>query len=65
MAMDGSGLGQKIVAELKNAGFSPTGDHTVDSPFWDAIGKAIVAHIQQNAKANVQSGNSAGQWPIE
>jgi hypothetical protein len=30
----------------------------------DAIAKAIVDHIKDNAKAVVSSGNSAGQWPI-
>lgn len=65
MAMSGSGLGALIVSELKAAGFSPTGDHTVNEPFWDAIGKAVVKHIQQNAVVPVTSGNSAGNWPVK
>lgn len=30
----------------------------------NALAQAIVDHIKDNAKANVGSGSSAGQWPI-
>lgn len=64
MALSGSSLGGKIVSELQSAGFVPTGDHQVSKPFWDAIGKAIVKHINESAEVPVTSGSSAGVYKV-
>lgn len=64
MALNGSSLGDKICAELEAAGFAPQGQHQVSKPFWDAIGKAIVKHIQADAEVPVTSGSSAGTYKV-
>ncbi|MGL5589083.1 MAG: hypothetical protein ACRDDI_13600 [Aeromonas veronii] len=64
MALNGSSLGSHITAELQAAGFLPKGDHTVNQPFWDAIGKAIVKHIQEDAEVPVTAGSSAGTYKV-
>lgn len=64
MALSGSTLGAKIVQELKAAGFAPVGEHQVNGPFWDAIGKAIVAHINESAEVPVTTGSSAGTYKV-
>lgn len=64
MALSGTGLGARITSELKSAGFLPQGDHTVNQPFWDAIGKAIVKHIQADAEVPVTAGSSAGVYKV-
>lgn len=64
MALSGSSLGAKIVSELKASGFSPVGDHQVSAPFWDAIGKAIVSHINESAEVHVTAGSSAGTYKV-
>ncbi|MGL5285676.1 MAG: hypothetical protein ACRC8D_06015 [Aeromonas sp.] len=65
MALSGSTLGSLIASELKSVGFAPNGDHTVNQPFWDAIGRAIVAHIQASAEVPVTKGDSAGTYKVQ
>lgn len=64
MALSGNTLGAKIAAELEAAGFLPKGEHTVNQPFWNAIGKAIVAHINESAEVPVTTGSSAGTYKV-
>lgn len=65
MALSGTGLGALIVSELKAAGFNPVGEHQVSTPFWNAIGEAIVKHIKASAEVKVTSGSSAGVYKVE
>lgn len=64
MALSGSSLGALIVSELQAAGFVPEGEHQVSKPFWDAIGRAVVKHINQSAEVPVTSGSSAGTYKV-
>lgn len=65
MALSGGTLGSLITSELKAAGFLPNGDHTVNQPFWNAIGDAIVKHITQSAEVHVTSGDSTGVYKVK
>jgi hypothetical protein len=51
MAMNGSALGDSIYSALKSTlGWSPSGaEDAAAEEVWQAIGGAIVAHIQANA----------------
>ena len=62
MALSASGLASAIKSAV-NAIDVTNGEITNDSVI-DALAQAIVDHIKDNAKANVASGSSAGQWPI-
>lgn len=62
MAMSVSGLAAAIKSAV-NAIDVDNGEITNDQVI-DALAEAIVNHMTNNAKANVTSGSSAGQWPI-
>jgi hypothetical protein len=62
MAMSASSLAAAIKSAV-NAIDVDNGEITNDSVI-DALASAIVNHIKDNAKADVASGSSAGQWPI-
>lgn len=62
MAMSASSLAAAIKSAV-NAIDVDNGEITNDSVI-DALATAIVDHITANAKANVSSGSSVGQWPI-
>jgi hypothetical protein len=65
MALSKSTLKDRIVTELQAQGFVTEGEHAMALKMAQAIANAIVDEIQANAKATVQSGSSAGSWPIE
>ncbi|WPC76576.1 hypothetical protein [Vibrio porteresiae] len=65
MALSQSSLKSKIVSELNAQGFVTEGDHAMAQKMAEAIANAVVDEIQANAKATVQSGSSAGVWPIQ
>ena len=62
MALSASGLASAIKSAV-NAIDVNNGEITNESVI-DALAQAIVDHIKDNAKANVTSGSSVGQWPI-
>jgi hypothetical protein len=62
MAMNASSLAAAIKSAV-DAIDVDNGEITNNAAI-DAIAQAIVNHIKDNAKANVGSGSSAGQWPI-
>lgn len=62
MAMNASSLANEIKAAV-NAIDIENGSVANDDVI-AALAEAIVNHITSNAKANVASGSSAGQWPI-
>ena len=65
MALSQSSLKTKIVSELNAQGFVTEGEHAMAQKMAEAIANAVVDEIQANAKATVQSGSSAGVWPIQ
>jgi ribosomal protein S8 len=65
MALSKSSLKERIVTELQSQGFITSGTHASAQKMAEAIANAVVDEIQANAKATVQSGSSAGSWPIE
>ena len=65
MALSKSSLKSKIISELNAQGFVTEGEHAMAQKMAEAIANAVVDEIQANAKATVQSGSSAGTWPIQ
>ena len=65
MALSQSSLKTKIVSELNAQGFVTEGEHAMAQKMAEAIANAVVDEIQANAKTTVQSGSSAGTWPIQ
>ena len=65
MALSKSSLKSKIVSELNAQGFVTEGEYAMAQKMAEAIANAVVDEIQANAKATVQSGSSAGAWPIQ
>ncbi|ENM5730757.1 hypothetical protein CW613_002296 [Vibrio mimicus] len=61
MTLNKRTLKQRILQE----GGGTEGQHTKSDELATALANAIVDEIQANAKALVQSGSSAGSWPIE
>lgn len=62
MAMSASALASAIKSAVDAIDVS-NGEITNDDVI-QALASAIVEHIQSNAKANVTSGSSSGQWSI-
>jgi hypothetical protein len=65
MALSKSSLKQRIITELEGQGFVTEGIHARADELATALANAIVDEIQTNAKAQVQSGSSVGDWPIQ
>ncbi|EKO3371275.1 hypothetical protein RDG65_001286 [Vibrio fluvialis] len=65
MALSKSSLKAKLISELQAQGFVTEGEHAMAGKMAEAIANAVVDEIQANAKANVTSGSSAGNWPIQ
>ncbi|WP_073605343.1 hypothetical protein [Vibrio aerogenes] len=55
MALNADLLEQLIVENLDNAGFNTSNTHSQVTELADAIAKAIVLHIQENAVVIVDS----------
>lgn len=62
MAMSASSLANEMKAAVASIDF--TNGAISNDQVMLALATAIVNHITSNAKANVASGSSAGQWPI-
>jgi len=67
MSMNGNGLGNEIAAALETLGVLKGGETAADiEPIWQAIGGAIVAHIQNNAVVSTNiSGNGLATLPVQ
>lgn len=64
MALSKASLKQKLETELKAKGFVLDGEFAMAGMMAEAIANAVVDEINQNAKANVKGGSSAGEHPI-
>ncbi|CAG9000664.1 MAG: hypothetical protein CENE_02664 [Candidatus Celerinatantimonas neptuna] len=64
MALNKSSLESRIVDEMKKIGATDSGEYSWVRRMAQAFSIAIVDEINANAKANVTSGSSTGQWPI-
>jgi hypothetical protein len=63
MALSPTVLKQEIITAMEALGLDPTYS-TIGSNYIEAIAQAVVLVITRDAKANVTSGDSSGQWPI-
>ncbi|MFW1315385.1 hypothetical protein ACEWBY_09390 [Vibrio parahaemolyticus] len=64
MAMSKESLKAKLESELQAQGFVLTGEFAMAGKMAEAIANAVYDEITQNAKANISSGSSEGQYPI-
>lgn len=64
MALSKSSLKSKIEAELVSGGIVISGEFAQASVLAQAIANAVIDEINQNAKANITSGSSAGTYSI-
>ncbi|WP_061008764.1 hypothetical protein [Vibrio sp. CUB2] len=64
MAMGKESLKQKLENELQAQGFVLTGEFAMAGKMVEAIANAVYDEITQNAKADVTSGSSKGQYSI-
>ncbi|WP_029822491.1 hypothetical protein [Vibrio parahaemolyticus] len=64
MAMSKKSLKQKLASELEAQGFVLTGEFAMAGKMAEAIANAVYDEITQNAKADVTSGSSKGQYSI-
>ncbi|EOX4846316.1 hypothetical protein ACPP0W_001387 [Vibrio alginolyticus] len=64
MSMSKESLKQKLENELEAQGFVLTGEFAMAGKMAEAIANAVYDEITQNAKADVTSGSSKGQYSI-
>ncbi|ELB2854375.1 hypothetical protein ACFKIX_001067 [Vibrio alginolyticus] len=64
MSMSKESLKKKLENELEAQGFVLTGDFAMAGKMAEAIANAVYDEITQNAKADVTSGSSKGQYSI-
>ncbi|MCS0077895.1 hypothetical protein NDJ85_08735 [Vibrio parahaemolyticus] len=64
MTMGKESLKQKLENELEAQGFVLTGEFAMAGKMAEAIANAVYDEITQNAKADVTSGSSKGQYSI-
>jgi len=64
MALSKSSLKTKIENELIAGGIVISGEFAQASVLAEAIANAVVDEVNQNAKANITSGSSAGTYSI-
>ncbi|MDG2666482.1 hypothetical protein P7M43_07935 [Vibrio parahaemolyticus] len=64
MSMSKESLKQKLENELEAQGFVLTGDFAMAGKMAEAIANAVYDEMTQNAKADVTSGSSKGQYSI-
>ncbi|ENV0923528.1 hypothetical protein ACE25B_001019 [Vibrio parahaemolyticus] len=64
MAMGKESLKKKLENELEAQGFVLTGEFAMAGKMAEAIANAVYDEITQNAKADVTSGSSKGQYSI-
>ncbi|MCV3264140.1 hypothetical protein OGZ01_22255 [Vibrio harveyi] len=64
MAMGKESLKQKLENELEAQGFVLDGEFAMAGKMAEAIANAVYDEITQNAKADVTSGSSKGQYSI-
>ncbi|HDM8069074.1 TPA: hypothetical protein ACRZ4F_004730 [Vibrio harveyi] len=64
MSMSKESLKKKLENELEAQGFVLTGEFAMAGKMAEAIANAVYDEITQNAKADVTSGSSKGQYSI-
>ncbi|HCZ9045291.1 TPA: hypothetical protein O4G41_003763 [Vibrio alginolyticus] len=64
MAMSKESLKLKLASELEAQGFVLSGEFAMAGKMAEAIANAVYDEITQNAKADVTSGSSKGQYSI-
>ncbi|HCG9769447.1 TPA: hypothetical protein NJ705_002810 [Vibrio parahaemolyticus] len=64
MALSRTSLKEKLENELKAQGFVLDGEFAMAGKMAEAIANAVYDEITQNAKADVTSGSSKGQYSI-
>ncbi|MCG9228043.1 hypothetical protein L3X65_02515 [Vibrio diabolicus] len=64
MAMSKESLKQKLESELEAQGFVLSGEFAMAGKMAEAIANAVYDEITQNAKVDVTSGSSKGQYSI-
>ena len=57
-------LKAEIIAQMQALGITTTGEHAKAALLAEAIAKATVKHIQDNAEVLVTSGSSAGSYKV-
>lgn len=65
MALSEGSLKQRILTNLQAGGFVTDNKHSMAHVMAEAIAKAVVAEIQENAQAVITSGSSAGSYKVE
>jgi len=64
MPLQSTTLTDLIVSNLESAGFDVSNKHSQINVLANAIAKAVVEHIQADAKVTVGSGSSAGMYDV-
>ncbi|WP_299144322.1 hypothetical protein [uncultured Vibrio sp.] len=64
MALSSQSLTDTIVSELKSKGFVTQGEHAQIANLAEAIARAVVTEITQNAQVTVTKGSSAGSYKV-
>ncbi len=64
MALSKDSLKEKIITELEAKGFVTKGEFAQVGNMAEAIAKAVVDEIKQNAAVSVTKGSSAGDYKI-
>jgi len=67
MPMNGTNLGNEIAAALESLGVLNPDESAADiEPIWQAIGNAVVSHIQSNAVVSTNTtGNGLATLPVQ
>lgn len=65
MALDKSQLKTRIVDEFVARGATAEGQYSWVNELAEALAHAIIDEIHQNAEVPVDSGSSAGTYPVE
>ncbi|ODN41556.1 hypothetical protein [Piscirickettsia litoralis] len=65
MALDSGQLKSMIIANLQAYGFVTEGPHARAHVMAEAVAKAVVEHIQNNAEVPVTGGSSAGNYSVK
>lgn len=64
MALSSDSLKSKLITELHALGFVTDGQFAKSADFAEAIAKAVVSEITQNAAVEVTAGSSAGSYKV-
>ncbi|MEZ8115179.1 hypothetical protein ACED44_09585 [Vibrio splendidus] len=64
MALTDGSLKNKIVKEMNARGFVTEGEFAKGADLAEAIARAVVAEITENAQVIVNKGSSAGEYKV-